>query len=123
MGRAGGGLHIGEGRSRPGVGDVLPHRAAEQRGILGHDADGAPQIGEAERADVDAVEEHTAPVRVPEPGQQRDQRRLAPARGAHQRDHLTGRAGQVDALEDPGQRRVTLVPEGDALERDASARR
>jgi len=39
-----------------GEGDVLAHRAAEQRGLLRHDADGAAQVGEGEVAHVDPAD-------------------------------------------------------------------
>ena len=73
-------------------------------GSCGTDADRLPQVGEPERADVDPVEQHPAPVHVPEPREQRHQRRLAAARGPHQSHDLARRDPEVDPVERPGER-------------------
>src|SRR5256714_6366620 len=49
------------------VRDVLTYGAAEQRGLLWHEADRATQVGERQLADVHAVERDAAPGDVPEP--------------------------------------------------------
>ncbi len=62
-------------------------------------------------------------IHVPEPRQQRYQRGLAAARGPHQRHRLAGRHGQRDVVQRPRQRRVSLVAEAHALERDPALHR
>ena len=80
---------VASGRAYAMFSRIVPLNSA---GSCGHDPDGAAQVGQAERADVDAVERDPAPVHVPEPRQQRDQRGLAAARRPHQRHHLARRA-------------------------------
>ena len=90
-------LDLGVGRVRSAVGDVVAHRAGEQERLLRHDAELAAVRVEVEVAQVDAVDRHRARRRVVEAGDQLDERRLAGAGLAHERDGLAGRDVQVDA--------------------------
>ena len=56
VGRPGRGDDLGLGRVEPAVQDVLADRAAEQRRLLGDQADLAAQAGHGHVADVDAVD-------------------------------------------------------------------
>src|SRR5262249_55433747 len=67
--------------------DVLEHvHVSEQRVVLEDEAD--PPVARAALGGVLAVERDRAGVGVLEPGDQPEQRRLARARGAEQRDEL-----------------------------------
>src|SRR3954468_5159416 len=87
--------------TRSGVSNVLPDGPTEQRGVLGHDADLAPEVGQGKVPYVDTVQHNPAPVNVPEPRQQRDQGRLATAGWAHQSQHLAGSAAELDVFQRP----------------------
>ena len=102
-----------------GVPQVLPHRAVQQVGLLGDDADDAGEVGQRQVADVDAVDEHPTGGRVVEPGHQGGQRALARAGLADQRQRGPGGHGEVDV----GQRRpgAVGVAEADPLEADLAA--
>src|SRR6185503_16018504 len=71
-----------------GVSDVLANRSAEESRLLRHDADSAPQLGQREVADVDAVEGDSTRRNVPESRQQRCDGRLAGATGPDEGDDL-----------------------------------
>ena len=66
--------------------DVLADGGREEEGILGDDADLAPERAARDVADVDAVDEHAALGRVVEARHERGERRLARAGVADQRD-------------------------------------
>ena len=69
---------------------VLGDRVREQERLLRHEADRAAQAVERDLADVDAVDEHRPRRRVVQARQQVDQRRLARAGRADERDGLPG---------------------------------
>ena len=66
-------------------------RAREQERLLGHVAEVAAVGGRSSVAQVDAVDEDPAGGRVVEAGDELDERRLAGAGGADERDDLPGR--------------------------------
>ncbi len=53
-------------RAGPRIGDVLADRAAEERRLLRHDADGAPEIGQRSERMSGVIEQNAAAVDVPE---------------------------------------------------------
>ena len=95
------------------VGDVVADRRGEQEDVLLHDADRLAQRGERDVADVDAVDRDAAAGDVVEARHQVDDRRLAAARRAHERDHLAGLGVDVDVAQDGAD---GVVAEGDVLE-------
>ncbi len=107
------------GRIRPPVGDVLPDRAAEQPRVLKNHPHPAPQVVPRHRRDVDTVERDATGVDLVEPHHQVDERGLARARRAHDRDRLAGLGDQREVLD---QRRLLDVPERDVLELEAALR-
>ena len=87
-------------------GDVVADRAREQEALLGHDPELAPQAVGLELAQVVAVDQQPAALRVVEARDQLRQRRLAGAGLADQGDRLAGRDVQVDPLERPARLRL-----------------
>ena len=104
------------GRVGARVGDVLAHRAAEQRRLLRHDADRAAQVAERELAHVDAVERDACPAVTSQKRGSSDAMVVLPAPegptsattspGAMRERHVVQHVGQVGA-----------VAEGHVLER------
>ena len=70
------------------VGDVLGDRAGEDHRVLCDDADLLSQAAERRVADVDAVDHDAALLRIVEAREQREQRRLARAVAADDRDAI-----------------------------------
>jgi hypothetical protein len=68
--RLGGGLDFVLRGTRTRIGNVLPDCATEKRRILRNDADCASEIGQSQIPHVDPVQEHAAPVHIPESRQQ-----------------------------------------------------
>ncbi len=109
---------VGGVRASPA--DVVGDRPVEDEGLLQHRRDVAAQVGQAQPADVAAVEGDPALVGVVEAEQQLGQRRLArPARPDH--GDLLARG---DAQVDSGQRGPLGVGVGerDALQRERALR-
>jgi hypothetical protein len=77
--------HFFFGGVEAAVEQVLAHRAAEELGLLGHDADPAAQAGEGHVADVDAVDRHPSGLGLVETGHEVQERRLAGAARADDR--------------------------------------
>ena len=102
-----------EGRPRLAVADVLRNGAAEQDGILQHDADLVSQVQKPNPADVHSVDLDPAAVHVVEPADQVDRRRLSHTRFAHQTNHLAGGHIEVDLVQD---RLALVVAEGHLAE-------
>ncbi len=105
----------------PADGDVLAGGQVVAHEVLEDDADVAAQRGEVVIAQVAAVEQDPALVRVVEPRQELDQRRLAGAVLADQRQHLAG-----PQLEGEVAHRPALGPrvaEADVFEDEALADR
>ena len=102
-------------RIQPSVTEVLGDRPLKQDRVLQHDRDLLAQRSHTVIPHVDAVDEHAARSRVVKPRNQTDERRLARARQANQRDHFAGLGREVDVVQDPG---AVGVVEADALELD-----
>ena len=101
--------------------DVLADRAVEQHVFLQHDADLAPQPGEVDHREIDAVDQHAPALRHVEPLHQLGERALARARGADDADDLAGLDVEAHVVQDLGP--VDAVAESDVLERDCPADR
>jgi hypothetical protein len=92
---------------------VLADRSVEEERVLQHDAQ-PPAIGiELHRVEIDAVDPDAAAPRFVECGDQTDERRLARARGPHERGHRP-RAGHEGHVVDDGG--TTRIGERDVLE-------
>ncbi len=92
VGRLGGRDDLLLGGVLAAVGDVLADRAAEQPGVLQHHAEGPAQVVAGHLAGVDAVDGDAPAVDLVEAHQQVDERRLAGAGRADDRDRLAGLA-------------------------------
>ena len=79
--------------------DVLPHGELVAHEVLEDDAEALVQAGQVVLAQVHAVEQHLPLRRVVQPREQLDQRRLAGAVQADQRDALAGLDVQVDVAQ------------------------
>ena len=97
---------------------VLPHGSREQRGLLEREPDLATQAGDREVAQVVPVEGDAPLGGVVEAGEERDERRLAGAGGAHHGDDLARLDVEVDVGEHGPL--AALVGERDALEADVA---
>ena len=105
------------GGVRPPVGDVVVDRGAEQERVVGDDADLAAQRVELDLAHVDAVDQHLAAGDVVVAAEQGDERRLARAGGARQRDGRAAVDREVDVAQHRG---AVLVVERDVAQLDAA---
>ena len=101
------------------VGDVLPHGAGPQPGVLQHHAVAAPQRGAGGLADVGAGHPDAAAVHVIKAHQQVDEGGLAAAGGAHDGHTLAGLDVQAEVLD---QGPVGQVAEADVLQRYPAVR-
>ena len=90
---------------RIGERDIVADRAVEQHVLLQHDADLAAQPGGVDHGEIDAVDQHAAAFRHVKPLDQLGERALARARGADDADHLAGRDGEADVVQDLRRRR------------------
>ncbi len=90
------------GRVRPAVGDVVVHRAMQQRGILRDHADLLAERFLRHLGDVLPVDEDAAALQVVETEEQVDQRRLAGAGAADQPDLFARPDGDGEILDDLG---------------------
>src|SRR5262249_16997966 len=109
-----------QGRVELGDGDVLPHRAVEQKGFLEHHPDIAPQVVELDVARVHAIESYYALLRGVQPLDQARQRRFPAPAAPDDADHVTGRYPEGDAID---RARLRHVREHDVVEFDISANR
>ncbi len=66
--------------------DVVADGAVEQHVLLQHDADLAPQPGDVDHGEIDAVDQHAPALGHVEPLDQLGERALARARGADDAD-------------------------------------
>ncbi len=112
--RPGRGLDLGVGGVGSSVGDVVAHRAGEEEGLLGHDAELAAERAEVELAQVGAVDQHPSGRRVVEAGDELDDGRLPGAGLADQRDGLA---------RGDGERRPRRAPRRPRCSGSGSARR
>ncbi len=89
--------------------DVLEHREVEQEAVLRNHADGSTAGGRIDVAEVDAVEEDPARVRVRQAGEELGERRLA-APGLSDDGHVRPRLDQdVDVADHRTARRVRVA--------------
>ena len=112
-------------RLRPAEADVRGDGVGEQERVLEHHADRRAERREGEGADVVPVEGDHAVVGVVEPGQQRDDRRLAGTGAADERDGLPRRDLQADVAQHRTRRQIPErhVPQADRAAGVAPARR
>ena len=101
----------------PPVRDVLPHRAAEEDGVLQHETDLVADALQLVIADVDAVDQDAAGGRIVEARDEAHHRRFSRSGGAHDADELARADGEAHALQ---HRARGIVREGDAIELDRS---
>ena len=97
------------------VGDVARDGVVKQHRLLGDDADLRAQRRQRDVADVHAVDPDRAAGDVVEARDQIDQRRLARAAAAHNRDHLAGLRREAHAAQDRP-RVAVIVGEDDVVE-------
>ena len=109
----GGGDHVFARWPGAGVADVLHDRAGEEIIHLQNQAHLLVQRFAGDVADVVAVDQHAALLRLIEAGDQGDDAALAAAGGADQGDHLAGLGFEVDVVQDGP---LGVVAEGDVLE-------
>ena len=119
MGCLGRSHHLVEGGVRLAVGDVLPHGAGPEPGILQHHAVAAAQRGAGHVPDFGAGDFDGAAVDIIEPHEQIDEGGLAAAGGADDGDALAGLDVQRQALDE---RAVGQIAEGDVLDLDVAVR-
>ena len=103
-------LGVRGGRRGETVGDVLAHAAGQHHGRLADEADASAQRARVERRRVLAVEQDRSAVRHVQPVEAAQQRALAGARGADERDD-----GALRRVERDGAEHGALAP------RDAQA--
>ena len=72
------------------VADVVAHRIVEQESFLGNDSNLPPERGQADLAEVHAVDEERPFCRVVEAGNEIDEGRLTGAAAPHKSQHLAG---------------------------------
>ena len=118
--RARGFLDLLRRRVEATVAQVVGDRSGEQDRILQHDRDLLAQRADAVLADVDAVDRQAAAGRVVEPRNQTDERRLAGAGQADQRNHLARLGGERDVVQHA---RAVRVRELDLLDADLTGDR
>ena len=103
------------------VGDVRPDAVVEQHDVLAHQGDLAADAGQVHVAQGLSVDRHAAGGRVVEARDQVQDRGLARAGGANQRDRLAGRCLQANGLQGTaatGTSNVTLIPTAGIAEID-----
>lgn len=110
-------LHFRVRRVHVAVGDVVADGAAEEVGVLLHDADVPPQRRPREAADVGPVQRDASFVGLVEAGEQVTERRLAAARRADQRHGLAGGDRERQVRQDL---LSAVVAEADVLEGDGA---
>ena len=113
VGSLGGSNHLVHGGVRLAVGNVLPHRAGTQPGVLQHHAVAAAQGGAGHIPDIGAGHLDAAAVYIIEPHKQVDEGGLAAAGGAYDGDALAGLHIQREPLDE---RAVGQVAEGHILQ-------
>ncbi len=94
-----GGLDLLKRRVGAAKGDVVADRATEQIGLLQHDADLRAQAVDRQVAEVVAVDQDRALAGVVEARDQVDDRALAAAGGAQQRDSLARLGRKADVVQ------------------------
>jgi len=118
LGKPGHVLDFFVAQARGAEGDVLADRGREEERVLGDRADLTPERAELHVPHIGAVDRDASGSDVVEARHERGQRRLARARVSDQRDRLTGRYVEVDALEHGASRHVL---EPDPFEADVAA--
>ena len=104
------------------VAQIVARGGGEDDGLLRHHRDPLADVGRVGVAQVDAVEQHAAGLRIVEALGELEDRRLARARRADDRKPLARLHGEAEIVERRGfgPRRIM---EGDVLERQLAARR
>ena len=114
-------LHdLGVGGGRPTVRDVVVHGAAEEHGVLQHEADLAAEPLDREVAQIDAVDQDLAAGGVVKARDHADDRGLAAAGRADDPHELARLDSGVNVLQ---HRRLGVVGEGHVLELDPALQR
>jgi hypothetical protein len=111
-------LHLGVRRAGPADADVVANGGGEEERLLGHQRHLRVDVGEAEVAEVAAVEQDAAGARVVEAREEVEERALAAPGGPDDPDRLARAHLERDVL----QHRPVAVGEADALERDRARR-
>ena len=112
VGGLGSGDYLIHGCVRLAVGNVLPHRAGAQPGVLQHHAVAAAQGGAGHIPDIGAGHLDAAAVYIIEPHKQVDEGGLAAAGGAYDGDALAGLHIQREPFDE---RTVGQIAEGNIL--------
>ena len=107
--------HLGLGRVRPAVADVVLDRVVEQHGVLRDHAERRAERGLRHVLDVLSVDQHAARGDVVEAEQDARDGRLAGARRPDDGDHLPGRHLEAHMFQD---RPLGIVGERHVLELD-----
>src|SRR4029450_5847511 len=113
-----GGLDLGPGRLRPAEADVVQDRAREQEALLGDVAHGPAQVGQADLAQIDAVQGDPAPLGIVEAGDQLGHGRLAGPGGPDQGQGRGGAPPGPHVVQNLG---PLIVGEADVLKADVAA--
>ena len=111
-------LNILGAHAMAAVGDVVGNGIVEERRILRDDANLPAQAAQVHRADIGAVDQDKAVIRIVKPRDQADQRRLAAAVSAHQGDRLAEADFQMYVRQNRPSR---LVREADITEFDGGS--
>src|SRR5262249_52749417 len=101
-------LDVLQRRQRRDQVELLEHEAERRKTQLG-------QLAVGQLREVAALEEHLTAARTVEPAQQLQQGRLAGPARALERDELTGRNLEIDAIERPDGRRAPLKELGEPV--------
>jgi hypothetical protein len=101
---------------RPAVGDVLEDGAGEERGLLRHEADCSPQVGQGDLPDVPPAPGDEAARRVPEAEEKGGDGGLAASARPHEGHHLARPKPRAHGLKRPGL--LGSIPEPHILELD-----
>src|SRR5262249_58159791 len=105
-----------EARIGLGGSNVFPHRSAEQKALLHHDADLAAQMRQIELANIVSIDPHRAELYRVHAADQSGQRRLAGTAAADDAEHRPRRYSQRNIVE--GRRSALAVAEDNMLELD-----
>ncbi len=96
------GAHLGFPGAQSSVADIFEDARREDDGILRHDREAGAHVPRIRVTHVDAVDAHRARLRIVEPQQQLEHRRLARARRPDQRDVLAGSHLEREVVERRG---------------------
>src|SRR6185436_19376774 len=110
-------------RIRLAIANVVPDRAVEQGGVLGHHADLGAQALLGDLGDILAVNDNAARFEVVEPKKQADERRLPGAGATDEADLLARLQGKRQILDNAALVAIAVlaVVESDRLETNLAA--